>query len=77
MADKNELLKIEDFAEALRVKPSCIRRWILERRITTVKVGRLVRIPSSEIERIVRSGLRPFLQPHHLDSHHAEVHANG
>jgi excisionase family DNA binding protein len=77
MADKDELLKIEDFAEALSVKPSCIRRWILERRITTVKVGRLVRIPSSEVGRIVQSGLRPFQQPRRIDSHRAEIRANG
>jgi excisionase family DNA binding protein len=60
MAENNELLRIEDFAAALRVKPACIRRWILERRITSVKVGRLVRIPSSEVGRIVEKGLRPY-----------------
>jgi excisionase family DNA binding protein len=76
MADENDLLTIEDFAAVLRVKPSCIRRWALERRITTVKVGRLVRIPSSEVGRIVRSGLRPFQQPRHVDSHPSEVHAD-
>jgi excisionase family DNA binding protein len=77
MTDENSLLKIEDFAAALRVKPSCIRRWILERRITTVKVGRLVRIPTGEVDRIVRSGLRPFQQLHHTDSHREEGPANG
>jgi excisionase family DNA binding protein len=77
MADKNDLLTIEDFAEALRVKSSCIRRWILERRITSVKVGRLVRIPSSEVGRIVQRGLRPFQPPPQIDSPRAEVSANG
>jgi excisionase family DNA binding protein len=77
MTDKNDLLTIEDFAAVLRVKPSCIRRWILERRITSVKVGRLVRIPSGEVARIIRSGLRPFQEPRHLESQRVEVHTNG
>jgi excisionase family DNA binding protein len=63
MANENRLFKIEDFAAALDVKPSCIKRWILERRIASVKVGRrLVRIPAGEIDRIVRDGLRPAMQ---------------
>ena len=54
-----QLLTVHAFAEALNVTPACIRRWILERKITTVKLGRLVRIPESEVLRIVEQGLRP------------------
>jgi len=53
------LLSVTQFADALGVTPACIRRWILERKITTVKLGRLIRIPASEVERLVNSGLRP------------------
>ena len=53
------LLKVDEAAEALKVTPACIRRWILEAKITTVKIGRLVRIPSSEVDRLVEEGLRP------------------
>ena len=53
------LLSVSQFADALGVTPACIRRWILERKITTVKLGRLIRVPSSEVERLVNSGLRP------------------
>jgi len=53
------LLSVPQFANALGVTPACIRRWILERRITTVKLGRLIRIPASEVERLVSAGLRP------------------
>jgi excisionase family DNA binding protein len=53
------LLSVPQFADALGVTPACIRRWILERKITTVKLGRLIRIPASEVERLVNSGLRP------------------
>jgi excisionase family DNA binding protein len=52
------LLTIPDFAAELGVTPACIRRWIRERRITIVHVGRLVRIPASEVERIISAGTR-------------------
>ncbi len=52
-------LSVPQFAAPLGVTKACIRRWILERKITTVKFGRLVRIPSTEMERLVNSGLRP------------------
>jgi excisionase family DNA binding protein len=59
MNQLSDLLTITEFATALRLKPSCIRRWIGERRIETVRVGRLVRIPSTEIERIICEGTTP------------------
>ena len=56
------LLSVPDYAAALGVTPACIRRWILQRKITTVKIGRLVRIPGSEVERIIQLGTRPALR---------------
>jgi excisionase family DNA binding protein len=62
--ERNSLLSVPQFAQALGIKPSCIRRWILLRKITSVKVGRrLIRIPSSEIARLVKEGTRPALEP--------------
>lgn len=58
-ATDTPLLSVPQFANALGAKPSCIRRWILLRKITSVKVGRLIRIPSSEIVRLVNQGIRP------------------
>lgn len=52
------LLSVPQFADALGVTSACIRRWILERKITVVKLGRLVRVPAGEVERLVNSGLR-------------------
>ncbi len=57
--ERESLLKVDQAAEALSVTPACIRRWILEEKITFVKVGRLVRIPETEVERIIRAGLHP------------------
>jgi excisionase family DNA binding protein len=59
MNETSELLTITEFAAPLRVKPSCVRRWIREGKITVVKCGRLTRIPRTEIERLVRLGTRP------------------
>jgi excisionase family DNA binding protein len=56
--DLCDLLTIQEFATALRVKPSCVRRWVGERKITIVHVGRLVRIPCTEVSRIVSEGTR-------------------
>ena len=53
------LLSVPQAAERLNVTKSCLRRWVLERKIATVKLGRLIRIPASEVERLVDSGLRP------------------
>jgi excisionase family DNA binding protein len=58
MSENSRLLTIPEFATALRVKPSCVRRWLAESKVTRVHVGRLVRIPASEIERIVQLGTR-------------------
>lgn len=54
-----KLLTIPEFASALRIKPSCVRRWMTESKVTFVHVGRLVRIPETELERIIRTGTRP------------------
>ena len=58
MNETSHLLTVTEFAAALRVKPSCIRRWIAERKLTTIHVGRLIRIPRTEVDRIMRQGLR-------------------
>lgn len=54
-----QLMSASDFATTVGVTLSCVRRWIFEKRIATVKLGRLVRIPVTEVERILNAGLRP------------------
>ncbi len=58
MTPKAELLTIPEFAATMRVKPSCVRRWIHERKLTIIHVGRLVRIPDSEVARLIQTGTR-------------------
>jgi len=53
------LMSVGEFAAALRITKACVRRWILERQIASVKVGRLVKLPESEVQRIIEAGFRP------------------
>lgn len=57
--EDRQLLTVAEFADNLRITHSCARRWILERRIESIKIGRLVKIPRSEVERLITAGLRP------------------
>jgi excisionase family DNA binding protein len=59
MSEPSRLLTIPEFAAALRVKSSCVRRWVSESKITFVHIGRLVRIPASEVERMISIGIHP------------------
>lgn len=56
---KTQLLTVPQFAEALGVTPACIRRWLLESKLASVKLGRLIRIPAAELDRVITAGLRP------------------
>jgi excisionase family DNA binding protein len=59
MNDDKPLLRVNEFAVRLDVTTACVRRWLLERKIASTRIGRLVRIPTTEVERLVESGLRP------------------
>jgi excisionase family DNA binding protein len=54
-----KLLDVPTFAHEINVSKACVRRWIVERKIASINVGRLVRVPQSEVHRTVESGLGP------------------
>ena len=54
-----KLINLSQVAEILSCTLSAVRRWRRENRITTVKIGRLVRVDENEVDRIAREGLRP------------------
>ena len=59
MKDDKSLLRVDEFAAILDVTPACVRRWLLERKIASTRIGRLVRIPREEATRLVDGGFRP------------------
>jgi len=54
------LLRVGEAADRLGVKESTVRAWVLRRQLGYVRVGkRAVRIPSSEVQRIINEGAVP------------------
>ena len=52
------LMSIKDAAKLLACSEALLRKWIHERRLPIVKVGRLTRIRERDLEAWVRLGLR-------------------
>ena len=49
-----ELLTVAEAAERLGVAQSTIRAWIAQRRLTFVRCGAAIRVPSSVLEEFIR-----------------------
>jgi len=53
------MLTVSQVAQALGLKPATIRAWIAQRKLGYVKLGRAVRVPRTEVERLLREGAVP------------------
>jgi excisionase family DNA binding protein len=53
------LLKVPEAAEMLALSQKTVWQWIGERRIGVIRLGRAVRIPQSEIDRLMEEGATP------------------
>jgi excisionase family DNA binding protein len=57
---ENGMLTVQEAAESLGLRPSTIRAWLLRRKIGCVRLSaRCVRIPFSEVERLIRENTVP------------------
>ena len=56
------LMSIDDAAKYLGLQPSTLRRWIYERKISYVKLGRRVLFRKEVIEQLVHASEKPALQ---------------
>ena len=54
-----KLLKVPEAADMLALSQKTVWQWIGERRIGVVRLGRAVRIPQSEIDRLLEEGTTP------------------
>jgi len=53
----DQLVTVDDAAQRLSCTPAAVRRWLSERRIERIKVGRLTRIRASDIADVIAHGL--------------------
>jgi len=53
------MLTVRLAAERLGLKESTVRAWIAQRRIGVVRLGRAVRVPLEEVQRLIAEGTIP------------------
>lgn len=56
---KSNLLTVQEAAAELGLAAITIRVWLAQRRMGHVKLGRSVRIPASEVSKIIEKGFVP------------------
>ena len=57
-----KLLTVPEFATALSIRPKTVWAWIGARKIATHRISRCVRIPASEVQRLLDEGFTPALE---------------
>ena len=57
------MLTVRLAAERLGLQESTVRAWIAQRRIGVVRLGRAVRIPLEEVQRLIAEGTIPAKGP--------------
>ena len=63
MGPPMKLLTVVEAAERLGMKPATIRLWLAKRKLGHVKLSRAVRVPESEVERMIEEGTIPAREP--------------
>ena len=53
----DQLVSVKQAANMLACSEAAIRKWIYQRRLRVVKVGRLTRLRLSDLEALVANGL--------------------
>ncbi len=55
-----DLLRVRQFAEAANLREATVRSWVLYRKIAVIRLGgRAIRIPKSELTRLINEGMVP------------------
>lgn len=53
------LLTLPEAAALLRLQPSTLRAWVLQRRIAFIKLGRLVRFRRTDLDKMLDQSVVP------------------
>lgn len=61
----SDLMTVAESAALLRLKPSTVRAWILEKRIPYVKLGGRVFLRRSDCEALIAASLVPAREDRH------------
>ncbi len=59
MSMRKRPLSVREHAGALGLSESTIRSWLAQRRLGFVRLGRAIRIPVEEIDRVLAQGAVP------------------
>lgn len=59
LRNEKRLLRVNEVAERLGLRPSTVRAWLLRKRLPAVHCGRSVRIPSDWVEKFIADNTVP------------------
>ena len=59
MRTESQPRTVEQAAEELNLSKATIRAWIAQRRLGHIRLGRAIRVPVAEIQRILQTGFVP------------------
>jgi excisionase family DNA binding protein len=56
LMERDQLLTVEETAKRLALQPSTIRKFIFEKRLPVVRLGRAVRLRESDVSKLIAEG---------------------
>ena len=59
MSNKPGPLTVREAARALSLSPATVRAWIAARRLGYIRLGRAIRVPTDEVQRVLAAGAVP------------------
>jgi excisionase family DNA binding protein len=60
--EEDQLLTVAEAAQLLALRPCTIRKWLYERRLPYVRLGRAVRLRKVDMERMVKENYSPVVR---------------
>jgi len=61
MSKETEFFTVGEFSKASKYKESTVRKYVMQRRIGSHRIGRKVLIPKSELTRLISDYIAPVI----------------